>query len=517
VEPVILVHGYSSESAKTTPEAVRQIYGSLPDSLAGLLGPENVIPVNVSRYITLDDGISIDDLSLAMDRVIKKDFPNLLDSGFNAIVHSTGALVTRNWVRRHSPRPSPLKRIIYLAGANHGSGWAHIGESLVAKWFRLIAQRSQRGLAVLNALELGSSWTIDLHRFFLQYPWNDMLESYRILEFNLIGSQVPAEWAIIPIRYGKEDGADGAVRTSSTSLNHAYIHLCPTQTAYDISWDDAKAYAKVIGKRRTMKSKSVLDDGFYEVCESSIPGTPTISSEHPENIVRKEVPFALVYECAHSSETVGIVYGSKTRESVLSLIKTALETSLETASVQSAIERFRAETTATYDKVRSPEHQERFQRSIQQRFVAKFFNNPYAQYDGHAQVVIRVRDQLGKPVNDFSVYFNSIGGDRGPSDAINSLFEDKHKNIATPNCITFYLRLTQWDEKKKDWIDRLPGINGVDLEIDGVDRVTGRALYLPLRMRIDSELLCKWLRPHRTTILDVELMRIASNDTFMIY
>lgn len=110
MKPVVLIHGYSSESKGTDASSVRAIYGDLPDRLAVLVGPENIVPVNVSRYISLDDGIGIDDISLAMDRAIKRDFPHLLDSGFNAMVHSTGALVARNWTRRHSPRPSPYTR-----------------------------------------------------------------------------------------------------------------------------------------------------------------------------------------------------------------------------------------------------------------------------------------------------------------------------------------------------------------------------------------------------------------------
>lgn len=338
MKPVVLIHGYSSESNKTDAASVRAIYGDLPDRLATIVSPSDIVNVNVSRYLSLDDGISIDDVSLAMDRAIKRDYAHLLN-GFNTIVHSTGALVARNWIRRHSPKPSPLERIIYLAGANHGSGWAHIGESLVAKWFRMIAQHSQRGLAVLNALELGSSWTIDMHKYFL-CPEQDMQSASRTLEFNLIGSQIPAEWALIPIRYGKEDGSDGAIRTSATSLNHAYIRIKPTEQACQIDWEEATAYAKQIGKRRSMQSKNVLDDGLYEVVESSVPGNPYYIKDSEENLFRQRVPFALIYECAHSNPTTGIVYGSETRDSVMEQIERALNTELATDSLATTAQQF---------------------------------------------------------------------------------------------------------------------------------------------------------------------------------
>ena len=169
--------------------------------------------------------------------------------------------------------------------------------------------------------------------------------------------------------------------------------------------------------------------------------------------------------------------------------------------------------------MRSPEHAERFQKSIQQRLVARFFNNPYAQYDGHAQVVYSGEGPEWQTNRATSASTLTRSGGDGETLARTSivLFEDKHKNGATPNCINFYLRLTQWDSGLNRWVDRLPAIQGVDLEIDGVDPITGRALYLPVRMKIDTATLAEWVQLQRTTIIDVEMMRIASNDTFMLY
>src|ERR1043165_8732653 len=113
-EPVILIHGYSSEgktsdSGQYDRATVSELYGRLVTDLQNLGVP--VVPVNVSRYISLDDGVSIDDLSFSMDRVLKAQYPDLLKSGFNAIIHSTGALVARNWIRRHTEpdKKCPLK------------------------------------------------------------------------------------------------------------------------------------------------------------------------------------------------------------------------------------------------------------------------------------------------------------------------------------------------------------------------------------------------------------------------
>src|SRR5437868_2688750 len=199
--PIILIHGYSDESRENDPNEVQQIFGSLPVNLHNLLqqggADAPIIDINISRYISLDDGVDLDDITLAFDRVLKLDkFKRLLDPqvGFNAIIHSTGALVLRNWIRRFSPKPSPCRRIIHLAGANLGSGWAHIGETDLAKWIRFIGQKgAERGLAVLDGLELGSNWAIALHHYFLQ-PGNAMLANYNTMEFSIVGTQVPPEW-----------------------------------------------------------------------------------------------------------------------------------------------------------------------------------------------------------------------------------------------------------------------------------------------------------------------------------
>jgi|GEM_PF-1552213 hypothetical protein len=87
-----------------------------------------------------------------------------------------------------SGRPSPVKRIVYLAGANLGSGWAHIGKGQLAKWARLVFQAgTERGVQALDALEFGSSWTLDLHLHFLQQG-SYTRANYGIYEFVVIGT-----------------------------------------------------------------------------------------------------------------------------------------------------------------------------------------------------------------------------------------------------------------------------------------------------------------------------------------
>jgi hypothetical protein len=255
MEPVVLLHGYSSEgpdprSGKPSDREIAGIYGSLPADLQRRFAP-GIVPVNLSRYASLYDNVDLDDIALALDRALRSDHKELMESGFNVIVHSTGALVARNWIRRFWTerdaagrlKPCPVRRIIHLAGANFGSGWAHLGESELAKWGRLLfVGGTERGLSVLEGLELGSNFNLDLHTHFLP-AGQDMLEDYGVMEFVVIGSQVTSTMAAqIPIRYGKEDGSDGVVRVSAGNLNFHYLRIAPVEGA-SVDWDQATQYA----------------------------------------------------------------------------------------------------------------------------------------------------------------------------------------------------------------------------------------------------------------------------------
>lgn len=511
MEPVLLIHGYSSESAGETDKEIKAIYGSLSDDLR-----KRVQVVNVSRYVSLDDDVSLEDISLALQRALVAEHPDLLRTGFNAIVHSTGALVIRNWIRRFStPESCPCKRVVYLAGALLGSGWAHIGESMLAKWGRFFFQKgAERGMAVLDGLEFASDWTLDLHKHFIS-PGSRMLEDYKVMEFCIIGSQVPAEWMIVPFRYGKEDGSDGVVRVSAGNLNLNYLRIGPKKETAMTKWESARAFSeKASGADVTKFNKNVnIAGGYYEIKEISLSGDP---GQAPRFEEREAVPHAIPYECAHSTDAIGVMVGAKTKAQVQTLILQALECPYDIPRYRAVAQTFIGETEKTYKAVAAKKHGQGIFAAIRSAALRIAFDSPEGQYDKHAQIIVRVRDQYGVPVKDFSVYFNSMGGEGTSKVLIDKFFEDKHLNNTNPNAILFYLRLHQWDESKRIWVDRLPSVAGVDMEVDILDTGTARLLYIPLRLRLTAAELQRYVQPHQTTIIDVELSRLPSNDTFMV-
>ena len=93
MQPIVLIHGYSAEGEDGAAN-IPKIYGSLPQSLKQIYGRKGVVEINLSRYISLEDGVTIDDISRALDRALHQDFPHLLQGRFHVIIHSTGALVS---------------------------------------------------------------------------------------------------------------------------------------------------------------------------------------------------------------------------------------------------------------------------------------------------------------------------------------------------------------------------------------------------------------------------------------
>lgn len=488
MDPIVLIHGYSAESKETSKEAITAIYGTLPKTLRERYGKNSLVEIDLGRYISLEDGVTVDDISRALDRALRQDYPHLLRGPMNVLVHSTGALVIRNWIRRFSPKPSPIRNLVYMAGANFGSGWAHIGKGQLAKWARLVfAGGSERGVQVLDALELGSSWTLDLH-LDLARTGSTMWKDYKVFEYVITGTQADVAWFEAPLRYAKEDGADGVVRVCGTNVNFQYLRLGPTAKAASLSWDEAR---KALERDRNRTGKR---ESFYEIRESSYPGEKS----------RPLVPLAIPYECAHSGDEMGVVTGNKCREQVLRLLDQALSAK-SAKQWQDTRGVFESETASTYEQARKKQAPS---------WWSKWIHEPRAQYDAHAQIVFRVRDQDGRPVEHFDVFFDSDLAKNDTELPIGALFQDKHLNEKTPHCICFYLRTDAFDKNRDSWTARVPQVKGCFLEVSAVEPGTDEILYLPFRFEFTAKQLERWIQPHRTTIIDVELMRLPSPEVF---
>lgn len=478
--PILLIHGYSTEGKDNS---VEKIYGSLPQELKKRFGNDKIKSLNLSRWISLNNGILLDDVSYAMDRALKEQFPDLLASGFHVIIHSTGALVARNWIKKFSEKPSPVKNLIHLAGANFGSGLAHIGRGQVSRWKNIIFQGTGVGSHILNELEFGSWKTLDLHCHFLK-PGNDMYRDYRVQEFCIIGSQTLSSLRPVPIRYVKEDSSDNTVRTSAGNLNFNYVSVTPKSKTYRLSVNKLNSLVK----KRLANTK--IKELFYDYDLSLLSRN------------RQAVPFAIAYETAHFGDDIGIVSGKKNRSAVMPLIKAALTTAQNDNAYQKAIERFAKSTDSTFSRVAKMKKQ-------------LFEWNRQSQYEGHAQIIFRIKDQFGNGVEHFDVMFQSEKN-KPNQVKLEKMVEDHHGNKNHKGTITFYFRTQEFQKKTKTWRNLVADVAPLDIEVSGHEPDSNDIAYVPLNIRLTNQQVQFILESFKTTIIDITLVRLPSNHVFEI-
>ena len=482
MDPILLIHGYSSEGKDNT---ARQIYGSMPSELRKLFGRRVVREINLSRWISLSDGVTLDDVSFAMDRALKAEHADLLAGRFHVIIHSTGALVVRNWIRKFSPKPSPIANLVHLAGANFGSGLAHVGRGQLARWGRLIFQGTGSGEQILNELEFGSWKTLDLHLHFLQ-AGNDMFEDYEVQEFCITGSQTLGYLRPVPIRYVKEDSSDSTVRTCAGNLNFNYVAVRPKPKAFGLS---VTALRRLTNKR--LDNKQFADTSY----------TFDLSQLFSR---RREVPYAVAYETAHFGDDIGILSGKKNRAAVMPLVKAALSAPYGDAAYKRIVERYRRAHEKTFERVA--------------RLKSSLLDwNKKAQYEGHAQIIFRLQDQDGKPVEYFDIRFNSEGAKKD-EEKLEKCIEDHHRNRVDKGASTFYLRTQKFEKRRSTdpWRERLENVAPLSVEISGHEPESGEISYIPVNIELDSAEVNALVQSFRTTVIDVTLVRLPSTSVFAI-
>ena len=399
------------------------------------------------------------------------------------VIHSTGALVVRNWIRLFSPKPSPIGNLVHLAGANFGSGLAHVAVGKLARWAQLIFKGVGRGVKVLSELEFGSSKTLDLHGHFLT-PGNDMYDDYQVQEFCIIGSQTLRALRAVPIRYVKEDSADNTVRTAACNLNFNYVKAEPQSDAQRIHHT---RLGQLLQSRRDNKR---LNEVRYALDFRRLAAT------------RREVPYTVLYETAHFGTDIGIVDGEKNRTRVLPHLIKALSTPPDEQAYDEVVGAFHRNTAKTQQRAAG------LKRSVTEW-------NKQAQYEAHAQVIFRIRDQYGVDVREHDITFKSSASGAG-TNRLEEMIEDVHKNNLNPGTTTFYLRTQAYHSKKKSFENLLEDCKGLDIEITGEEPDSDDISYLPLMVRLTKPNVSKMLQGFRTTVVDVTLLRLPSQGVFKL-
>lgn len=227
------------------------------------------------------------------------------------------------------------------------------------------------GNRIFTELEFVAWKTLDLHQFFLQLG-NDIYQDYQVQEFCIIGSQTLGILRSIPIRYVKEDSSDDTMRTSAGNLNFNYILVTPVAKSFKLT------VTSLLNLTIKRLDNRLVSDSYYDYDLSYLSKS------------RQAIPFAIAYETAHSGKDIRIVSGKNNRRAILPLIKSVLTMPYQPKAYEKAAERFNRMTHRTFERVAS------LSNSLLEW-------DKQSQYDAHAQLIFRIRDQFDNAVEDFDI------------------------------------------------------------------------------------------------------------------
>jgi pimeloyl-ACP methyl ester carboxylesterase len=207
---LVFVHGYSVRNTAT--------YGDLPSRLESELARRGhtvrVDHIYLGKYVSFNDQVSLDDLSLAFETAVReKGLKN-----FACITHSTGGPLVRNWIVRHGGES--LSHLIMLAPANHGSALAQLGKGRLSR-IKSFIESVEPGQKILDWLELGSEAQWDLNLDWMDYDG----PAHGVFPFVLAGQTIDRKLYDHLNSYTGEAGSDGVVRVAAANLNYDYVRL----------------------------------------------------------------------------------------------------------------------------------------------------------------------------------------------------------------------------------------------------------------------------------------------------
>jgi pimeloyl-ACP methyl ester carboxylesterase len=338
--PIIIIHGWSDNSTSFRP---------LAKFLKASTG-RPVLPIFLADYLSMNDEVSLPDLGAAMINALSRQNIPTHAQAFDAIVHSTGGLVVREFLHQfcrnpdgtQNPKLSPIANLLMLAPANFGSPLARMGKSMVGRLFKGWKWDGpfETGTQVLDALELGSPYSWELAQRDLFDP------SFPIFAPEHTRVTVITGTNAYPDRLKQmahENGSDGTVRVATANLN-------------------ARAW------------KLTLED----------PTNPKLTE-----VARNCPEFAMaVFDRNHSSIARDI---QSQREAWQQVVLGSL--AVDAAGYGALVQQCQSVTNATFVEGRQPgkRNQERFHEFL------------------HA--VFRVRDQYGNPIPDYFLEFYQEAND----------------------------------------------------------------------------------------------------------
>ena len=227
---LVIIHGWSDKGSSFT---------SLATALTTML-PHKISTLMLADYISMDDEVTFHDLLAAMNQAWRDAGLPVEHRAVDVIVHSTGALVLRQWLvmLREQGKPIPIYRCLMLAPANFGSPLAHLGEAWFSRLFKGFNQDHpfDVGSSLLHGLELGSAFTWELASK-EQAMSEPIFGPHEVLASVIVGDEGYHGWGQLL----DQSGTDGTVSVTGTRLDPVWLRCSIDEKGKpSVSWEPSK-------------------------------------------------------------------------------------------------------------------------------------------------------------------------------------------------------------------------------------------------------------------------------------
>lgn len=469
---VVLVHGWSVRDTST--------YGELPQRLKSEARADgldlDIRNIWLSRYITFHNEVRIEDIARALEAALRRELGKEIARGRRLVMitHSTGGPVARSWLQHYyfeaGKRP-PVSHLIMLAPANFGSALAQLGMSRVSRlkaWFEGV----EPGLGVLDWLELGSPDSLALNESWIENgaKW---LKQHAVYPFVLAGQSIDHKAYDHVNAYTGEMGSDGVVRTSAANLNADHVTLVQAPMPRE---SRTKLLPLTVAAERRL-------DG---------------------------IAFALIPGRSHSGDSMGIMRSVRDNgkpHPTIAAIRQCLGVK-DRRGYQRVVDAFAKQT----GDVQAAER-------VEVRDLPGPFDHTYIKDPG-SMVIFRVRDDAGRPVEDFDLKLTA--GPSGDPDRLPPGFLiDRQRNHRDPATLTLYFNaarmlgspvLTHDGHQVRP---ALPPCEGLGLRIVPYP-LHGFVHYVPANLEVDAENLARFAKPNHTIVVDVVLRRVVHEGVYRL-
>jgi hypothetical protein len=445
---VIFVHGWSVTDTDT--------YGDLPRWLEQQAPDFEIQNVYLGKYVSFVDTVTVDDIARALQQALIDALGPKMSDGFACITHSTGGPAVRLWVKLyHEGRLTgcPMKHLVMLAPANHGSALAQLGKGTFSR-FKSLLEGVEPGVRVLDWLELGSEESWRLNESWLDYD----CVGAGMYPFVLTGQSIDRAFYDHLNSYTGEAGSDGVVRACAANLNYALARLHQEGDALPVdTW-----------KRRPRTAFGVL------------PGL------------------------SHSGEKMGIIRS------------VALDGAARHPTAKWVLRCLRVRSGKEYDALcdeldaltAETQKEERIEEQKK-----RFFGTRTYRTSRYTMLVLRFVDDRGEALRDYDLYLTG-GPSYDPDNLPPGFFVDRQRNRRDPGRLTYYLdhdALRRGLNKAK-----MEGRIGFRLDVRPGPGGEALAFYERLEYRSDEDGLSDILRPNETLMVEFKVQRKVDATVFRI-